>query len=503
MRRTPFHIAALTLVTAACSSTAVLVAGDAALNPEPPPPVLEIVVRAGDDGSPLAGADVTVDRSVLVTDGEGSVAVEWGGELLQYAIAAAGFSATAGSVAAYPEDTEGVVEIVMDPHVLEGVVVGPGGRPLPATTVEMNGRRAVTDETGTFRLSRAVAGELVATRPAWEPATGRWDGEALGVEIQMQPRDIRALRVSGDKAADPVVWAELLSLADQSVVNAFVIDTKDEGGWVYHASSVPTVAEIGAYNASYQYDVEQIIADMDARDMYKITRITTFQDNFLARAFPEMAVRDTSTGDVWKNDKGIGWLDATDRDSWEYPLALAEEACELGFDEIQFDYVRFPSDGDITTIEVDGGYTAEVRTATIKAFLEEAHALLNPMGCAVAADIFAITLTSDGDEGIGQRPELLSSAVDVLSPMIYTYTYGRGWNGFDDPNEHPVEIVSLALDSGIPRLDGFSIYRPWIQTWQLNAAEIMAVQDVVEERDLGWMIWSANTLYDMSFLRPG
>ncbi len=86
--------------------------------------------------------------------------------------------------------------------------------------------------------------------------------------------------------------------------------------------------------------------------------------------------------------------------------------------------------------------------------------------------------------------------------MIYTYTYGRGWNGYDNPNDHAVAIVSLALDSGIPRLDGFSIYRPWIQTWQLDAGEIMAVQDVVEARDLGWMIWSANTLYDTSFLRP-
>ena len=87
------------------------------------------------------------------------------------------------------------------------------------------------------------------------------------------------------------------------------------------------------------------------------------------------------------------------------------------------------------------------------------------MGCAVAADIFAITLTSDGDEGIGQRPEVLSTAIDVLSPMIYTYTYAPGWGGFEDPDEHAVELVTLALDAGIPRDQGFSIYRPWIQTW--------------------------------------
>ncbi len=502
MRRIPLLIAGLALVTSACASSAVLVAGDPALNPEPPAPVLSIVVIAGDDGTPVAGADVTVDRDVLVTDESGTIALDWGDALVQYAVAAPGFSATAGSVAEFPSETDGVLEITIEPRILEGTVVGPDGRLLPATTVEMNGSMAVTDDTGTFRLARAVPGEITASRPAWEPATATWDGEALGVQIQMEPKDIRALRVSGDKAADPAVWSELLALADETVVNAFVIDTKDEGGWVYHESSVPTVAEIGALNTNFLYDVEQIIADMDAHGLYKITRVTTFQDDFLSRARPDLAVRDTSTGGVWRNDKGVGWLDATDRGAWEYPLALAIEACELGFDEIQFDYVRFPSDGDISTIEVDGGYNPEVRTATIKAFLEEAHARLNPLGCAVAADIFAITLTSDLDEGIGQRPEVLSTTVDVLSPMIYTYTYGRGWGGFANPNEHPVELVTLALDGGIPRQQGFSIYRPWIQTWQLNAAEIMAVQDVVEERELGWMIWSANTQYDLSFLRP-
>ena len=95
-----------------------------------------------------------------------------------------------------------------------------------------------------------------------------------------------------------------------------------------------------------------------------------------------------------------------------------------------------------------------------------------------------------------------SPVVDVLSPMIYTYTFGRGWGGYDDPNEYPVELVSLTLDKGAPLLQGSAIYRPWIQTWQLNAEEIMAVQKVAEDRGLGWMIWSANTIYDSSFLRP-
>jgi len=501
MRRLPLLVIAAALAASACAGSAVLVAGDPALSPEPANPILRLVVKAGDDQSALPGVTLTFGRDQLTTDGDGVVEIEWRDEPIQFTAAAPGFEATAGNVALYPEET-GELAVVLAPLVLEGKVVGPDGRALPGTTVALNGRTAVTDGTGSFELSRARAGEVTAQRPAWEPGAATWDGGTPGLVVQLEPRNIKALRVGGDKAADPARWRQLLELADQSAVNAFVVDTKDESGWVFHESSVPLVEEIGALNVGHLYDVEQLIADMDAHGLYKITRITVFQDNFLARHSPELGVTDRSTGGVWKNAKGIRWLDATDRGAWEYPLALAEEACQLGFDEIQFDYIRFPSDGDISTVQVDGGYTEEVRTATVLAFLEEAHARLNPAGCAVAADIFAVTLTSDWDEGIGQRPEILSHAVDVLSPMIYTYTYSKGWNGYADPNEHPVEIVTTALESGIPLLDGFAIYRPWIQTWQLNAAEITAVQDVVEERDLGWMVWSANTLYDMSFLPP-
>ena len=474
--------------------------GDTAIQPSEPDPILHIAAIAGDDGVPIAGAELSMDRGPVVADGNGVASLVWDGDPIQFAVSAPGFETSAAGVSVYPEEAAGRVEVTLDPLVLEGLVVGPDDRPLPATQVTLNGRSATTDDEGRFSLTRALPGDITASRPAWETGTASWSGEVPNVTVMMQPRAIRGLRVSGDKAGDPEVWAQLLDLAANSSVNAFVIDTKDESGWVFRDSDVPLVAESGALNTSFLYDVEQVIADMDALDLYKITRVTTFQDNFVPQVHPEWAIHNEDTGEVWRNAKGIRWLDPTDRDSWEYPLALAVESCELGFDEIQFDYVRFPSDGDITTVQVDGGYNEEVRTTTIQAFLDEAHSRLNPLGCAVAADIFAITLTSDWDEGIGQRPELLSHSIDVLSPMIYTYTYGRGWGGFDDPNDHPVEVVSQALDAGIPRLEGFSIYRPWIQTWQLNAAEILSVQDVVEDRDLGWMIWSANTLYDSSFL---
>ena len=236
----------------------------------------------------------------------------------------------------------------------------------------------------------------------------------------------------------------------------------------------------------------------------------TFQSNQLARARPEIAAIDVTTGKPWVNNKNLAWLDPTDRESWTYPLDLAEEACRLGFDEIQFDYIRFPSDGPIRNLSFDeltaddyyGEAAQQKRVETIAAFLETAHNRLNPMGCAVAADIFAITLESTSDEGIGQSPGVFSDLVDVLSPMIYTYTYGSGWKGWANPTDHAEELVAAALDAGIPRLDGFALYRPWIQRAFLEDEEILALQDIAEARDLGWMLWSAGTIFDTGHLPP-
>ncbi|NNC76237.1 MAG: hypothetical protein HKN93_12100 [Acidimicrobiia bacterium] len=495
MRRAASGLMILAIGVAACGAPVSL--GDAARPPEPPPPVIGFMTLAADDGSAVE-AEITFEAVTFPTDSDGIAEAIWPEQPAEVVVSATGFLDYTATINELPET--GVFEAVLQPRRLSGTVVGPNGVPLPRTTVVQGGVEVITDDNGGFLLTRVEPGVIETERPAWEPGSLAWDGIATEVTVEMEPKLIRALRVQGAKAGNPSQWRDLLDLAEQSGVNAFVLDTKNEGGTVFYDTDVRLAHEISAVQAFY--DVDQVIADMDAAGLYKITRIVTFQDDPLARARPEIAALDSETGETWRNYKGLRWLDPTDRESWEYPLALAEEACRRGFDEIQFDYIRFPSDGPIRTLVFDEPYTQEVREATIAAFMEAAYDLLNPMGCAVAADIFAITLESSNDEGIGQRPQKMSYFADVLSPMIYTYTYGPGWKGFDNPNDHPVEIVSTALDNGAPKLEGHSIYRPWIQTWQLEAEEILAVQGVAEDRDLGWMIWSANTLYSMNFLPP-
>jgi len=508
-RKFLFLLAGLAVLASACSGHATVVGGESVRQPEPPPPVFGISVLAGDDLTPVVAA-VTVDGEAYQTDAVGNTSVvwqeRWEDEPAAITVAAPGFFSDSSVLTVLPE--EGAVEVRLDPVVLRGTISTSDGRALPLVTVKLGDAEVITDAAGDFRIVRATAGQIDLTRPAWQAKSQPWDGESTEISLTMDPLMIRALRVSGPKAGDSAAWAELLPLARNSGVNALVVDTKDERGRVFHDTSVSLAHEIGAVSAAY--DLDQVIADMDGLGLYKITRIVTFQDPPLASSDLSIAAVNADTGRAWETSSGRAWLDPTDQDSWEYSLALAEEACRRGFDEIQFDYVRFPSDGPVSKLRFDNFqfteyYSSEsqqTRVDTIAAFLSAAHDLLNPMGCAVAADIFAITLESRTDEGIGQMPGPLSSSVDVLSPMIYSYAYNSGWKGFDDPNDHAPEIVAFALDAGIPKLSGYSIYRPWVQRAFLDPDEILAVQNEVESRAMGWMLWSATTDFSPAMLPP-
>jgi len=509
MRQTLIFVVSLAMLFTACAGQSTVAGGDSVRQPDPPPPVFGVSVLAGDDLTPLA-ASVEIDSVALDTDPAGTVAVvwneEWRDEPAAITVVAPGFMPRSLEIAAVPED--GIIEVRLDPVVLRGTVSTDAGRPLPSVTVQLGGAEVRTNGRGEFTIVRAAPGSIDLSRPAWETAITPWNGEITELDLTLTPLMVRALRVSGPKAGDPDSWQEILSLADGSAVNALVIDTKDERGRVFHDTSVELAHTIGAVSA--KYDLDQVLADMEALGLYKITRIVTFQDPPLAEFDLSLAARNADTGRAWETSNGRAWLDPTDPASWEYPLALAEEACRRGFDEIQFDYVRFPSDGVISDLDFDdfdfdeyySTGAQQKRVDTIAAFLQTAHDLLHPLGCAVAADIFAIVLESRTDEGIGQMPGPLSTAIDVLSPMIYSYAYNSGWKGFKDPNEHAPEIVALALDAGIPRLDGFGIYRPWVQRAFLDSDEILNVQAEVEARDLGWMLWSATTDFNFAMLPP-
>ncbi|NNC75976.1 MAG: GTP-binding protein, partial [Acidimicrobiia bacterium] len=221
--------------------------------------------------------------------------------------------------------------------------------------------------------------------------------------------------------------------------------------------------------------------------LYTITRVVSFEDRVRVKADPD--------------SKLIGqWVDITNEANWEYLLDLGVEACELGFDEIQFDYIRFPAGITGAALRNRGTFTSEDRLAAVTGFLREAGNRIHPLGCAISADVFGIVLSSPTDEGIGQRPEEVSYVVDYISPMLYPSHYSPGTLGYEDPNSAPGPIISWALDKGLPRLEGGAVMRPWLQAFYYNGTQIGAEIFESEERGVGWMLWNAGGEYARSWL---
>jgi hypothetical protein len=514
MRRHLIIVIGLGLAASACAGPSVLISGESVMPPETPPPVLPLVVLAGDDLTPLA-AEIVIDGAARRADvtGRASVVWEeaWDDRVVQVEISAAGFHQEVFAIDGVPDELP--LEVRLEPVVLTGSVTTEPGVPIDGVSVELNGMVTVTDPDGDFRFQRATPGDLTATRPAWATTVANWTGQAPEVELVLVPRQERALRVNPAKVADGIEWARLLALADRTEVTGFVLDTKDQRGTVHYTTAVEAARELDVVVPSY--DITQALADMEEHNLYKIARISAFQDDPMARLHQELAVSDAETGRLWQTREGKAWLDPTNPASWEYPLALATEACALGFDEIQFDDARFPTGGTISTMRyfdpvfdgltTDAYFEEELQTArvsTIAAFLGEARRRLNPAGCAVAANVFSITFHSRSDEGIGQLPGPLSHAADVLSPMIYSYNYQPGYNEYEDPNEHAPQIVGQVLDTGLSRVEGLTIVRPWVQRAFIEPADILAVQSAATNRGLGWMLWSESSSYDSSFLSP-
>ena len=460
-------------------------------------PVLEILVLAGDDLS-VVPASVTVDGVSVPVSSNGSAGVAWPEHPVDISVEATGFHPWTQQLESYPE--AGRIEFRLDPVVLNGRLTTPDGIALPDARVALGtAEEDQTDEEGMFHIERAAPGDIVITRPAWKATTVPWDGSTDGIELTMDPLQLKALRVNAEAAGDPSRWNEILSLADVSAIDAVVVDVKDETGTVAHDTEVELAHEIGAAKA--WYDIDDLLRDVEEHDLYSIARIVTFQDSPLASAEPEHAVR-TADGGLWETDNGQNWLDPSDPAAYEYAIDLGEEACRSGFDEVQFDYVTYPFGGPVDQATFDAEYTEEVRVASISAFLDRAYTVLSPLECAVGANVLAITLESHTDEGVGQRPGAMSRAIDVLSPMLYTTNYGPGWKGFDDPTAHPVEIVDAALEAGTRKLEGFGYYRPWLQTWAISDGDVRRVERTAEDLGLGWMLWSTGSDYPADMLPP-
>lgn len=318
-------------------------------------------------------------------------------------------------------------------------------------------------------------------------------------------RDVKGIYVPSGPASQKEWFDQLVDLVEATELNAMVIDIKEAEGIVLYPSKMPQVVENKA-TGNYIKDLSATLADLRERGIYTIARIVTFKDSALARAHPEWAVR-TSSGGVWRDRTGAAWMNPYKRDVWEYNLAIAKEAARLGFDEIQFDYVRFPSDGNVK----DASYPDQderPKAKVIGEFLQYARRELAPLDVFVSADVFGLVPTVVDDMTIGQYWEELAPAVDYISPMAYPSHYGPGLFGLANPNAAPYETVRNTMEDAQARTGPLdAAIRPWLQDFSLGypygPEEVRAQIRAAEEMGArGWLLWNPSARYTREALRP-
>lgn len=442
------------------------------------------MLRVVDDvGDPVVNAAVAAEgRQLGLTGEDGLLEVDPVGELIE--ISAPGHVSATFTLTP-PES--GTFDAVLKARVLRGRVVSSEGDGIEGAVVRAGRRTGRSGEDGRFKVRGAEEGPVTVERPGWEQVDFQWSGGPGEQLVTIDPRMIKAVHISGEAIEER--FEEFLEMADDTELNALMIDLKDESGAVLYRSDHPLVAEIGADEA--MYDLAEVVEEASRRDLYVIGRLVTFQDPIAALARPEMAVVDSVTGTPFPS-RGQYFLDPTDPDARAYALELAAEACSLGVDELQFDYVRFP-DQRPETVTFDGGVTIDIRAETIRSFLREAVDTLHPLGCAVAVDVFGFVTTAEDDGGIGQNWEDVTAVADVVSPMVYPSHYDPGWYGLDEPGERPEVVVRRALDDGMRRLSRPLVVRPWLQDFAYDASQVRAQIEVAEERNMGWMLWNVSS----------
>ena len=319
------------------------------------------------------------------------------------------------------------------------------------------------------------------------------------------PAVVRALYVNRWGSQSKRRMAKLVAAADSTEINALVIDMKDEFGLNY--KSADAAFEKNAGTAARIRDVHALLDTLAAHKIFPIARIVVFKDSVTADRHPEWTIRRTD-GSIWRDKKGIAWVNPYHKELWDYNIGVAEELVKLGFREIQFDYIRFPEPYPSLPKQVFTGSDDQPKPQALAAFLKEARTRINKLGVRSTADIFGLVTTVPGALEVGQEWEKISPNVDVVLPMVYPSHYPHGSFGIPVPNAEPYKVITTAIKRARERDEKLGIkepehVRPWLQAFTLGKPEYGAEQLRAEKKAVydsgyeGWVMWNPGSIYDV------
>jgi hypothetical protein len=351
-----------------------------------------------------------------------------------------------------------------------------------------------------YPLETAVATAPDSVRPTAPARTGT----SAGSVDPLASAPVRALYVNRWASQSKRKMAKLIRDADSTEINAFVVDMKDEFGLNYRSANPDFEKNAGKSSVA---NVRALLDSLKAHDILAIARIVVFKDSVTARVHPEWTIRQKD-GSVWRDHKGIAWVNPYHRELWAYNIGVAEELAKLGFAEIQFDYIRFPEPYKSLPPQVFPDSKGLSKENALAAYLKEAKERLNKLGVRSTADIFGLVTTVGGALEVGQQWEKISPNVDAVLPMTYPSHYPPGELGVAHPNAQPYDIIFKSIARARQRDKKLGItepehIRPWLQAFTLGKppygpeqleAEKKAVYDAGYD---GWVMWNPGSSYDV------
>lgn len=323
----------------------------------------------------------------------------------------------------------------------------------------------------------------------------------------LPPEHVRAVYMSSWVAGTPSIRQKLVDLIDTTEINAVVIDVKDNTGLI-------------SWNGRIS-DTEEFVEELHKKNIYVIARIAVFQDPLYVMKYPEQAVRSKATGGIWKDHKGVPWVDTGSKDMWSYTLEVSKEAYAKGFDEINLDYIRFPTDGKLSDMvfPISGERTATDKVGIVNDFYRYITGELRKENIPVSGDIFGIVLSTSADIPVlGQDAHVALETFDYVAPMVYPSHYANGAFGYTNPAQYPGEVIARAMTDAIRIADEVASstgqskasvrakLRPWYQDFDMGATytkELVRAQiDAGEGLGvMSWMLWDPANKYTRAALQ--